>query len=185
MGKTALIRKVLEGQPALFFEGLENQTTSEQIANFCLQLAQQTGRAPGSDRPKRWREALLLLEPVLRKRPACIVFDEFQWMANYRSAIVSDLRMVWDQYLSHIGGVSLIMCGSIASFMVRKVIRGTAFYGRVRLQIHLMPFQLVETQHMLSGQGFSEVLQAYLMVGGVPLYLELLADAPSVALVVR
>jgi len=184
VGKTALIRKVLEGHPALFFEGLENQTTSEQIANFCLQLAKQTGSEPVS-RPKSWREAFLLLEPVLQKAPACIVLDEFQWMANYRSPIISDLKMVWEQYLSHIRGVSLIMCGSIASFMLKNVVRGSGLYGRTDRVIHLREFSLSESTQMLPDYGIEELLDAYMILGGIPKYQELLHGYPSLYLAIE
>ena len=75
VGKSALVRKVLEGRHAWYFEGLENQPTSEQIANFCLQLSRQTGEITADTHPKNWRQAFLLLEPVLKKQPACVVLD--------------------------------------------------------------------------------------------------------------
>jgi hypothetical protein len=43
-----------------------------------------------------------------------IVLDEFQWMANDRSGIVSDLKLIWERYLCRMPGVSLVLCGSIA-----------------------------------------------------------------------
>jgi len=182
IGKSALIRHALEERPALFFEGLENQSTSSQLSNFCLQLGRQTGRCGKIDVPKTWREAFLLLEPVLKKAPACIVLDEFQWLANYRSAAVSDLKMVWDQYLSQIPGVSLILCGSIASFMLRKVVKGAALYGRTDRVIHLREFSLAETREMLPDYGDDELWDAYMMLGGIPKYQELLRGYPSLYL---
>jgi len=67
VGKSALIRKALEARPALYFEGLENQSTSEQLSSFCLQLRRQTRESAAKDAPRTWREAFLLLEPVLRE----------------------------------------------------------------------------------------------------------------------
>ncbi len=185
VGKSALISKALENRSALYFEGLENQRTSEQISNFCLQLTKQTGAKAVETQPETWRQAFLLLEPVLKQKPACIVFDEFQWMANYRSAIVSDLKMVWDQYLSHISGVSLVMCGSIASYMLKNVVKGSALYGRTDRVIHLREFSLLETAKMLPGYGKDELLDAYMILGGIPKYQELLGDYPSLYLAIE
>ena len=182
VGKSALIRKALDGRPALYFEGLENQPTSVQLSSFRLQLATQTGPGGEKEAPKTWREAFLLLEPVLKQTPACVVLDEFQWMANYWSAAVSDLKMVWEQYLSQIPGVSLIMCGSIASFMLKKVVKGSALYGRTDRVIHLREFCLAETREMLPDYGTDELLDAYMMLGGIPKYQELLRDYPSLYL---
>ena len=38
--------------------------------------------------------------------------QELQWMANYRSDLVSDLKMVWEQYLGKAGRITLVLCGS-------------------------------------------------------------------------
>jgi len=182
IGKSALIGKALEGHQALFFEGLENRPTRAQLDNFVFQLGHQTGNGPRRPRVTRWTEALMLLEPILKERPACVVLDEFQWMANNRHELVAELKMVWDQYLARIPGVSLILCGSIASFMTSMVVRSSALYGRTDLVIHLGPFTLAETSAMLEGRGWDEIVTAQLYSGGVPKYLELFADAPSVQL---
>lgn len=182
IGKSCLIREALGEAPALHFEGLENRPKREQIQAFLMQLSHQTGDGVGGKAPRTWREAFLLLEPVLKRQPACVVLDEFQWMANYRSEIVSDLKLVWDQYLSRIPGVSLILCGSIASFMTTKVIRSSALYGRTDTVIHLKEFQFSETRRMLPQYGLDELLEAQMVLGGVPKYLELVGEHPSLHL---
>ena len=96
--------------------------------------------------------------------------------------LISALKMVWENYLSRVPGRTLILCGSIASFMTTKVLRGSAFHGRVDTVVHLQGFRLAETAALLKGRGFSEVLDAQSFTGGVPKYLELLAAAPSVQL---
>jgi len=179
IGKSSLIREALGDAPALHFEGLENRPKKEQVAAFLLQLSHQTGDGAGHHLPRTWREAFLLLEPALKRRPSCVVLDEFQWMANYRAEIVSDLKLVWEQYLSRIPGVSLILCGSIASFMTTKVIRSSALYGRTDTIIHLKEFQLRETRSMLPQYGMEELLEAQMVLGGVPKYLELAGEHSS------
>lgn len=180
IGKSLLIQQALAFQPALTFEGLENRPKKEQIAAFLFQLARQTKPEVGGEGAKSWREALIRLLPLLEQRPACIVLDEFQWLANYRREMVSDLKLVWEQYLSKVPGVKLILCGSIASFMTTKVVRSNALYGRTDLEIHLKEFQLGEARLLLSDKGLDEVIEAYLYFGGVPKYLELVRDHPSV-----
>jgi len=123
---------------------------------------------------------LVRLVPVLEQQPACIVLDEFQWLANYRREMVSDLKLVWEQYLAKIPGVKLILCGSITSFMTTKVVRSSALYGRTDLEIQLKEFQLGEARQLLSGLGLDEVIETCLYFGGVPKYLELVRDYPSI-----
>ena len=181
IGKSALIKKALEGKKALFFEGLEAQSTHHQLHNFCLQLKHQTGKEISAI-PKTWREAFLLLEEWLGLNQGCIVLDELQWMANYRHAMISDLKMVWDQYFTKIPHVTLILAGSIASFMLTKVVRSKALYGRTDRVIHLQPFKLKETRQMLPNMGLTECLEAQMIFGGVPKYLELIENASSLYL---
>lgn len=180
IGKTSLIRQAVGREPVLFIEGLENQSTQAQIQSFLMQASRQLRKK--LPEAKTWHEALMGLDNVLQKRRMIIVLDEFQWLANYRQELVSTLKMVWEQYLSRAPGRTLILCGSIASFMTTKVIRSSAFYGRTDLVIHLQGFQLRETARLLRGRGFHEVLDAQCYTGGVPKYLALLAAAPSVAL---
>ncbi len=180
IGKTSLIREAVGSERALFIEGLENQSTQAQIESFLQQAARQLKRK--LPECTSWQEALLALDEMLGKQRIVIVLDEFQWLANYRQELVSTLKMVWENYLSRASGRTLILCGSIASFMTTKVVRSSAFYGRTDLVLHLQGFHLDETARLLKRRGFQEVLDAQCFTGGVPKYLELLASAPSVAL---
>lgn len=182
IGKSMLLRQAFAGERVLFFEGLENRPKSEQISHFLYQLRYHTDATGIPSSAASWREAFMVLYEVLKDGPRHIVFDEFQWMANYRREIVSDLKYVWDQHLSQLGDITLVLCGSIASFMITHVIKSSAMYGRTDLTVHLRAFSLRESRDMLRGRGLQEVLEAQMMVGGVPKYLELVREAPSVIL---
>ncbi len=180
IGKSSLVRKALAGRPALVFEGLENRPKKEQIDAFFFQLARQAPSAGKGGNARSWREALLSLLPTLERARACIFLDEFQWMANYRREMVSDLKLVWEQYFSRLRGVKLILCGSIASFMTTNVVRASALYGRTDLEIHLKEFALEEARELLPKRGLDEIIEACLYFGGVPKYLDLIRDYSSV-----
>lgn len=178
IGKTALIRQAIGRSPALVIEGLENQSTQAQIGSFLDQVSRQLRRKLPS--VTSWQAALMELDKALAKRRMIIVLDEFQWLANYRQELVSTLKMVWETRLSRQPGRTLILCGSIASFMTTKVLNSSAFYGRVDLTIHLQGFRLAETARMLPKRGVQEVLDAQCFTGGVPKYLELLSQGASI-----
>ncbi len=183
VGKSSLINQAFIGHKALFFEGLEDQSKSVQIKNFMMQLFLQTKKK--YPRCSTWSEVFNHLYHFLKEDPHHIVFDEFQWMANYRKDIVSELKMMWDQYLSNVGNTTLILCGSVASFMVKKVVYSKALYGRASLTINLRDFQLADAALFLQGKGIDELFEAYMYVGGVPLYLELLSRSPSVEIAIK
>lgn len=178
IGKTKLIEEGLKNRSSLFFEGLENEPKQAQIYNFIFQFEQQTGQTTAKrSRIKTWSEALILLQSYLKQHPGTIVvFDELQWMANRRSRMISELKMVWERYLGKISGAKLILSGSVASFMVKKVLRSKAFYGRIDSIIQLLPLSLREVRVFFQANDNPQnALLAYLFVGGVPKYLELLS----------
>lgn len=183
IGKTRLVREACRSRTVFSFEGLENQSKPQQIINFLFQIEQQTGVAlAGKSQVRTWSDAFAKLLPFVRRSPngTVIFLDEFQWMANYRSQLVSELKMLWEQYFSKISGCKLVVCGSIASFLVKKVIQSKALYGRVNLEIHLEELKLSEAHEFLPHHSKEDVLFAYLIFGGVPKYLELLRPTESV-----
>ena len=180
IGKSELIKKAFEKQRVLIFEGLENRPKQDQIEIFLFQLFYQIKKDFKNKKVKSWREAFLLLYEELLSRPAHVVFDEFQWMANYRTEIVTELKLIWDLYLSNINTITLVLCGSIASFMTTKVVKSNALYGRTDLVIHLKGFLLQDTKDMLGKKGTREIIEAQMLLGGVPKYLDLVKDKPSI-----
>lgn len=181
VGKTALIREAYSKEKIIFFEGLEDQGQKAQIANFLFQLNQQASIKMPEKTPASWRECFALLTPILKKEKYVIVFDEFQWMANYRHTLVSDLKMIWDQYWSHTKIQGLILCGSIASFMIRNVIQSKAFYGRIHKIIHLKELSPSEVRQFYPRKGLDEILLSIMHLGGVPLYQRMLNEHLSLS----
>ena len=183
IGKSELIKKAFENEKVLIFEGLENRPKQEQIDNFLFQLYYLTKNEFIRNRKATsWQEAFLMLYESIKGEPRHIVFDEFQWMANYRNEIVGELKQIWDLYISNTPRLKLILCGSIASFMTTKVVKSNALYGRTDLIIHLKGFLLPETKIMLQGKGEDEIIEAQMFTGGVPKYLDLIRVKPSVRL---
>jgi len=66
----------------------------------------------------------------------------------------------------------LILCGSVASFMVKKVLQSNAFYGRTTLEILLKGLGPGEAADILGKRSGEEIINYQLIFGGVPKYLE-------------
>jgi hypothetical protein len=104
-------------------------------------------------------------------------------MAAGRNDLVSKLKSVWDNHLALRNRVHLILCGSVSSFLVRKVVQSRALYGRVDDVLNLAPLTLPETREgFFRGRSFPEALEGYLALGGIPQYLEMLDPALSLRL---
>ena len=93
-------------------------------------------------------------------------------MAAGRSKLVSLLKYFWDNQWKA-NNIMLILCGSIASFMVKKVIRSKALYGRITVNILLKGLGPGEAAHLFQKKKCKEEILKYILIfGGVPKYLE-------------
>lgn len=181
VGKSELIRQSTMGRNVLKFEGLEGQPKQKQIRNFLFQLGEQADI--DSSRIRDWPEALILLRELTREGQWVLVFDEFQWMANYQNELISVIKMIWEQYLAENPEMTLVLCGSIASFMKSEVLKSSALYGRAGYELNrrlddlasagflhpLVPFDKPETSKLLKYILIDPYVRSYTaMIQGAP-----------------
>jgi len=176
IGKSRLVQQFAVNKPSLQFEALEGARTPEQLRHFVRSLKRQV-QDPllESFSSRSWDEAFTFLnERVLpqRKGKQIVFLDEFQWMAAGRGKLVSLIKYFWDNHWKK-RSVLLILCGSISSFMVDKVVRSNALYGRISLEICLRGLPPREAKLLFQKKrSKDEVLRYLLIFGGVPRYLE-------------
>ncbi|MBI4582488.1 MAG: hypothetical protein HY717_00450 [Planctomycetes bacterium] len=184
VGKTALIEKALLGRRVFRFEGISGASQGEQIRS-CLDLLSKYISDPKLAKLafRGWREFFDLLADYCSTGNIVLYFEEVQWIANYREDFCSQLKPIWDNRFSRNQGLVLILCGSSPSFVITKVIRSQALYGRSQHSIFLEPFSLEETcEYLGSRRSLSEILDGYLSVGGIPEYLKYLKMDSSIYL---
>lgn len=188
VGKTRLVEESFKDLPLLKFEGLEGQSTAAQQREFLRCLAEISGKQEYRlIRTTQWTDLLILLADFIsdryKGRPVVVFLDEFQWLAAGRTKLVSSLKYVWDNHLKKMKNLHLILCGSICSFLVNKIIHSRALYGRIDLELHLEPLTLPEITALFHPRrSLREVVELYMAVGGVPQYLERIDPAQSVRL---
>ncbi len=183
IGKSALVKQFSLDKPYfLSFEAVENEDTEGQIQHFTSTLKQQvTDSSLANIRFKQWHDVFTYLTDKVigkegfnrssEKKPV-LFLDEFQWMAAGRNRLVSLVKYFWDNHWKD-ENLMLILCGSVASFMVKKVLSSQALYGRTNLEIHLrglLPYEAA--QLFMNKRSPEEVLKYQLLFGGVPKYLE-------------
>ena len=83
----------------------------------------------------------------------------------------------------------VVICGSANSWIRDKLINNHGgLYGRVTYQIKLEPFNLKENEEYLISKGLNlsryDVIQSYMMVGGIPYYLNYFQRGKSMAQIV-
>jgi hypothetical protein len=178
IGKSSLVKCFAEKKKSYFeFEALEGVTTQGQINHFSQQLKKQIeDPILDSVRFANWEQVFTYLTEKIIKRKTkvkkILFLDELPWMAAGRIRLVSLLKYYWD---NHWKGkhVMLILCGSVASFMVKKVLHSNALYGRTTIEILLKGLAPEAVAYLLGKKRSREETLSYQLVfGGVPKYIE-------------
>ncbi len=173
VGKTFLITNFF-AKFAFQFTGTFDIPARQQLLMF--------SKALGADLvPKNWSEAFFLLQEHLEKqsptRKRVVFLDELPWMASRKSGFLSAFEHFWNSWGSKQPDLLVIICGSAASWMIKKVIHQKGgLHGRVTRTIELPPFNLHETHEYLRSRKFpnskEQTLELYMVLGGVPHYLQ-------------
>lgn len=193
VGKTYLIREYFKNNFAFSATGAADGTLTVQLRLFNDSLLEHGGaerKAPGD-----WFEAFARLralledENVVRDRATgrIVVFlDEISWFDTPKSHFKSALEHFWNSWASANPQVVLIVCGSASSWIIDNLLEDTGgFYNRVTRQVHLQPFTLAECDAFYRSVGVRftrlQVVESYMVFGGVPHYLNLVDARSSLA----
>ncbi len=180
VGKTFLIRTYLGSHFCFHHTGLANASTEAQVENFHNSLIRQTPNYNASV-PKGWLQAFQhlidYLDQLDQEKKKVIFLDELPWMDTPRSNFLSALEHLWNSYLSARKDIILIACGSAASWIIENLIRNTGgLYNRVTQRMKIYPFNLNETEAFLQYKNVKlsryQILQIYMVMGGIPFYLD-------------
>lgn len=175
VGKTALIKVFAEGKKAWLFEAIEGEETPTQIKHFLHQLSLFTEEPHIRDLDYHdWPPVFeLLTQKISQERSLILAFDELSWMAAGRSRLIGYIKFYWDKHWQHHPHLVLILCGSVASWMVKNVVRSKALYGRVSENMLIDPLKPFEVAEFIERRrGRHETLEYLLCFGGIPKYLE-------------
>lgn len=188
IGKTFLIREAYNHSFTFSHSGLSGGNMKEQIVKFSSSLSDAGLRIKKN--PKNWLESFDYLKDVIRQsteRKKVIFIDELSWMDTAKSDLIMALENFWNGFAYLRKDVVLIICTSATSWMLSKVMHNKGgLYNRLTDQIHLEPFNLNEcldyvTKNKLS-MNKEQILQFYMIFGGVPYYWSFLKKEYSLVL---
>ena len=131
---------------------------------------------------ENWHEAFGELEKYLdtcKEKRKVLFFDEMPWMDTQGSDFVAELEYFWANWVQNRDDIVFIACGSATSWMKEKLEDNQGgLHNRITHRIYLRPFFLSECKAYLEYHGFEwddyQILQCYMLFGGVPYYLSLL-----------
>jgi uncharacterized protein len=190
VGKTFLIRQVLQKEIVFEFIGTKEANLGQQLVNFSKVL----GKAAANEKlyrvPDNWSDAFDLLThyvtPKLQAGKAIIFLDEFPWMNTHKSGFLSAFDNWWNSWGTKQNNLIVIICGSAAAWMIQHVVNNKGgLHNRITRKIRLLPFTLQETEVYLKEQNVTldryQILQLYMVMGGIPHYLKEIRKGESSA----
>jgi AAA+ ATPase superfamily predicted ATPase len=189
VGKTYLIREAFD-QPFDFqCTGLANANLSTQLMNFHMALLQcyphLAPALPATDWLSAFQQLIVLLNKNTQKRKL-VFLDELPWMDTAQSGFIPALEHFWNSWASTRKDIVLIVCGSAAGWMISNLINSKGgLHNRVTHRIRLQSFTLEECELFFKSKQavydrFSTLL-LYMVMGGIPFYLEQVRVSDSAA----
>jgi uncharacterized protein len=189
VGKTFLVRQHLKDTLVFDISGTKDGTKERQLSNFFDEYLHRTKRLKEIKVPQSWHEAFGYLANYLSELPEIatkhIVFlDEMPWLDTPKSEFISALEFFWNQHVSKMDNILLIACGSASSWLRKNLINARGgLYNRITQRIKLMPFNLYETSVFIQSMGINltqyQILELYMVMGGIPFYLKELEKGKS------
>jgi uncharacterized protein len=186
IGKTQLVRSLYHKVFSFYVTGLANVNMKEQLKNFHSAL-KEYGLQKKSTPPDTWFEAFQMLRSLIersRKTRKIIFIDELPWFDTQNSGFLSAFEHFWNSWASGRKDIFLIGCGSAASWMLNNLIRNKGgLHNRVTAQIKIEPFTLAECELFSRSRKLNlssyQILQLYMVIGGVPFYWEQIKKGQS------
>ena len=138
VGKTYLIKELLEGKFTFRITGKENARMPDQLLNFSYGLSDFFGE---DTLPRNWTEAFRLLSKAIERQgegTKIIFIDELPWFDTQKSQFISALEYFWNNWAYYRSDIKLIVCGSATSWMLNKIINARGgLHNRVT---HKIPY---------------------------------------------
>jgi AAA+ ATPase superfamily predicted ATPase len=188
VGKTFLIKEIFKNQFTFYLTGIANAGTKKQLQNFHISLQKYAGKI-SYPLANNWLEAfqqLIHLVESSKKSKKVIFIDELPWLDTSRSGFISALEHFWNSWASSRPDILLIVCGSATSWMINKLIKNRGgLHNRVTRRMLIEPFNLGECEEFYQQKRIDmnryQIVESYMITGGVPYYLSLMKKGLSLA----
>jgi len=188
VGKTCYVHHVFDDK--FFFSVTGNASLTEQanLDNFVDRLHEYGLK---SQEPCRgWKDAFHMLRELIeadkRGGKKVIFFDEISWLNDRNSTFLGYFDYFWNTCLSVRDDILLIVCGSATTWITENLFENTGgLHNRFSRKIWIKPFTLAECELFFAGRGIVlsryDIVEAYMIFGGIPYYLGLFRKAHSLS----
>ena len=181
VGKTYLVRQYFNDAFSFYSTGIYQGSKKEQIGAFNRQLEYYSGHKwkMATDWYEAFAQLREYLESIDGSKPVIVFLDELPWMDTQKSRFTKALEYFWNSWGATNNRLKLIVCGSATTWMRENVLSDKGgLYNRTTRSLYLAPFTLHETEQYLLSRGFNwnryQIAECYMVIGGMPLYLQML-----------
>lgn len=175
IGKSTLIEYFGKKSRFLEFYGLppsEGLSSQDQLDHFGQLMGLAFNLPPMNFHD--WNSAFTMLAGLTTKGKVIIFLDEISWMAHKEKDFPGKLKGVWDTKFKLNPSLTLILCGSVTSWIQDNILNNRGFMGRVSLTLTLEEMPLYDANKFWGKRLISpyEKFKVLCVTGGVPRYLE-------------
>jgi len=186
VGKTYLVGEVFNYNFAFEYTSTSHTPLKSQLKEFKYSLEKNGFKA---GKIVDWIDAFHALQRKLedmREGRKVLFIDEIQWLDTPRSGFIPALEHFWNGWAVHRKDILLIVCGSSTSWIINELVQNYGgLHNRITYQIRLEPFTLHECELMAQYSDLQypryQLLEAYMILGGVPFYWSLMKKGLSLA----
>lgn len=182
VGKTFLVDEYFKHSYDFSFVGGHNLSIKKQLRNFAKAI-KRYAKLPKLPKFEDWSEAFDaltdLIESISEDRKKVIFIDEMPWIDTPHSDFVEEFENFWNGWAARRRDILLLASGSATSWMMDNLIENQGgLHCRITSNIYLRPFTLQEVEQYLAMKKSTwdryQIVQAYMILGGVPFYWSLL-----------
>ncbi len=182
VGKTFLVDSFFGGNYDFSYVGGYRLSKDKQLRGFAKAI-KKAAQLETQPKFKDWTDAFDALEEFLESLPKdrkkVVFIDEMPWIDTPQSDFLESLEMFWNGWGARRDDIVFVATGSASSWMMDKIVENTGgLHARITHNIYVRPFTLHETEEYLINRGFNigkyQILQLYMIMGGIPFYLSLL-----------
>lgn len=180
IGKSRLVEEACKNKRMITLSGIapvERVTAHDQRQSFARQMALQLSIP--EPKSEHWEDLFWHLADRTKHGRIVIFLDEISWMASdgpdrTDPLFLGFLKNAWDIYFKKNDQLTLILCGSVSSWIEKNILSSTSFVGRISLKLHLKELSLKECMAFWPNKMISafEKFKCLAVMGGVPSYLE-------------
>ena len=188
VGKTFLIKEYFRGKFSFYISGIANSNKTEQLENFNSTLTRygKTQYPIAKNWMESFRQLIHLLEHSKKKGKKVLFFDELPWFDTPRSGFITGLEYFWNTWASSRSDILLIACGSATAWMINKLLKNKGgLHNRVTHRMLIEPFNLAECEAYFNQKKIvldrKSIVEAYMIFGGIPFYLNMFVKGLSLA----